>query len=89
MPYDLVEQFASTSHLTGQTSTRSGTKLPGIVSAIDGSNAIIAESGSFALATIRAAQTTFDKGERSSRAITPLSVISVGPERRAKTSKFS
>jgi hypothetical protein len=84
MPYDLVEQFAATSHLTGADIHPIREKTPGIVSAIDGSNAIVAESGSFALAAIRAAQTTFDNGERLSRAITPLSVISVGPEEESE-----
>ncbi len=84
MPYDLVEQFTSTSHLSGADIHQVRENTPGIVSAIDGSNAIVAESGSFALAAIRAAQTTFDKGERLSRAITPLSVISVGPEEESE-----
>ncbi|MFA4860692.1 DNA double-strand break repair nuclease NurA [Methanoregula sp.] len=80
MPYDLVEKFSEFSHLTDQDIHPIQRKSAGIVCAIDGSNAIIAESGSFALAAIRAVQTTFSKGERHSRAITPLSVISVGPE---------
>ena len=50
------------------------------MSAIDGSNAIIAESGSFALAAIRAAHTDFAGSERKARAITPLTMVSVGPE---------
>jgi hypothetical protein len=80
MPYDLVDRFASVSHLTKKDIHPITVGPGGIVSAIDGSNAIIAESGSFALAAIRAAHTTFTRGERHSRAITPLSVISVGPE---------
>ena len=51
----------------------------GIVSAIDGSNTIVAESGSFALAAIRAAHATFSGGERLSREITPLRIVTIGP----------
>jgi len=88
MPYDLVEKFSDFSHLTKQDIHPIWSKSAGIVSAIDGSNAIIAESGSFALAAIRAVQTTFSKGERHSRAITPLTVISVGPEEESEDFKI-
>jgi hypothetical protein len=80
MPYDLAEQFATHTRLTRADFHPIREKTPGIVCAVDGSNAIIAESGSFALAAIRAAQTTFSRGERLARAITPLTVVSVGPE---------
>jgi hypothetical protein len=80
MPYDLVEKFSEFSHITpGDIHTITG-KTPGLVSAVDGSNTIIAESGSFALAAIRAAHTDFSGGDRYARAITPLAVVSVGPE---------
>ncbi len=80
MPYDLVEKFSEFSHLTpGDIHPITG-KCNGIVSAIDGSNAIIAESGSFGLAAIRAAHTDFSENARRARAITPLTVVSIGPE---------
>ena len=80
VPYDLAEQFATHSGLTKDSLHPIREKAPGLVSAIDGSNVVVAESGSFALAAIRAGKTTFDRGERKSRATTPLSVVSVGPE---------
>ena len=80
MPYDLVEKFSEFSHLTRAEVHQIRNKPAGIVSAIDGSNAIIAESGSFALAAIRAAHTDFSGSDRYARAITPLTVVSVGPE---------
>ena len=80
VPYDLAEQFTAHSGLTKDSLHSIRETTPGIVCAIDGSNAIIAESGSFALAAIRAAKTTFENGERQARAMTPLSVVSVGPD---------
>jgi len=80
VPYDLAEQFATHSGLTKDSLHPIRETTPGTVCAIDGSNAVIAESGSFALAAIRAARTTFENGERKDRAMTPLSVVSVGPE---------
>lgn len=79
MPYDLVEQFSEFSRLTKDDIHAAGSKPAGIVSAIDGSNAIIAESGSFALAALRAAHTDFSGSSRHARAITPLTLVSVGP----------
>lgn len=80
MPYDLVEQFREFSQLNKADIHPIQGSSAGIVSAIDGSNAIIAESGSFALAAIRAAHTDFFGEERHARAITPITVVSVGPE---------
>jgi hypothetical protein len=80
VPYDLAEQFATHSGLTKDSIHPIHDTAPGMVCAIDGSNAVVAESGSFALAAIRAGKTTFDRGERKARATTPLTVVSVGPD---------
>jgi hypothetical protein len=80
VPYDLAEQFATHSGLTAASLHPVREKTPGLVTAIDGSNAVVAESGSFALAAIRAGKTTFDCGERKTRSTTPLTVVSVGPD---------
>jgi hypothetical protein len=87
MPYDLVEKFSEFSHITRSDIHPITNKTRGIVSAIDGSNAIIAESGSFALAAIRAAHTDFSGGDRHARAITPLTVVSIGPEEESEDFK--
>lgn len=80
VPHDLVEQFSEYSRLT-KADIRPVIRRPApVVSAIDGSNAIVAESGSFALAAIRAAHTDFSGAERCGRAITPLTMVSIGPE---------
>jgi hypothetical protein len=80
MPYDLAEKFSEFSNLKKTDIHPIRSRAPGLVSAIDGSNTIIAESGSFALAAIRAAHTDFLGGDRHARAVTPLTVVSVGPE---------
>ena len=82
IPEDLVQQFADTS---GMTKADIHPIIPGpsgIVSAVDGSNAMIAEGGSIALAAIRAARTTFADNERSNRSTTPLTLVTIGPGHR-------
>jgi hypothetical protein len=53
-----------------------------MVTAIDGSNTMILEGGSVAIAAIRAVQTTFVNGERHNRSITPLTLVTIGPRHR-------
>jgi len=84
IPYDLVDKFAEFSNLKKTDIHPIAARPAGIVSAVDGSNAIVAESGSFALAAIRAAHTDFAGAERRLRAITPLMVVSVGPEEESE-----
>jgi hypothetical protein len=88
MPYDLAEKFRGFSHLSKADIHTISSRPAGIVSAVDGSNAIIAESGSFALAAIRAAHTDFAGSDRHARAITPLTVVSVGPEEESEDFKI-
>ena len=52
----------------------------GEVCAVDGSNVMLLESGSMALAVVRAAQTTFIDMERSRRSVTPMTFAIIGPE---------
>jgi hypothetical protein len=80
IPADLVEKFAKTC------SIRTGDFIPctpvpcGEVCAVDGSNVTLLESGSMALAVVRAAQTTFINMERSRRSVTPMTFALIGPE---------
>ena len=53
-----------------------------MVSAVDGSNTMIAEGGSVSLAAIRAVRTTFLDNERYNRSITPLTLVTIGPGHR-------
>ncbi|MFZ0004500.1 MAG: DNA double-strand break repair nuclease NurA [Methanoregula sp.] len=77
---NMVEKFAAQSTLTADDIHPITGTFRGVISAVDGSNVTIAESGGFALAAVRAAHTTFFAGERRSRAITPLRIVTIGPE---------
>jgi len=82
MPDDLVQKFAQESGITRDDIHTIPPGRSGMVSAIDGSNAMIAEGGSISLAAIRAARTTFSGGERHNRSITPLTLVTIVPGHR-------
>ena len=82
IPEDLVRKFAQESGITGDDIHAIPPGPSGIVSAIDGSNAMITEGGSVSLAAIRAVRTTFSNGERYNRAITPITLVTIGPGHR-------
>lgn len=79
IPEDLVQQFADKSGMTKEDIHPISPGSSGIVSAVDGSNAMIAEGGSISLAVIRAARTTFAGNERHNRSTTPLTLVTIGP----------
>lgn len=80
VPADLVEKFEKTCKI------KPSDFIPCIpapcseVCAVDGSNVMLLESGSMALAVVRAAQTTFVNMERSRRSVTPMTFAMIGPE---------
>jgi len=80
LPADLVEKFEKTCRI------RTADFIPctaipcGEICAVDGSNVTLLESGSMALAVVRAAQTTFVNMERSRRSVTPMTFAMIGPE---------
>jgi len=82
IPEDLVQQFADKSGITEEHIHPIHPGQSGIVSAVDGSNAMIAEGGSVSLAAIRAARTTFSGNERTGRSVTPLTLVTIGPGHR-------
>ncbi len=82
IPEDLVQKFAEKSGMTKADIHPITPGPAGIVSAIDGSNAMIAEGGSISLAAIRAARTTFNGNERENRSVTPLTLVTIGPGHR-------
>jgi hypothetical protein len=82
VPEDLVKKFVQKSGITRDDIHPILPGPSGIVSAIDGSNAMIAEGGSISLAAIRAVRTTFSTGERYTRSITPITLVSIGPGHR-------
>src|SRR5208337_3799720 len=82
VPEDIVARFAGVSGM-GRDDFRPIPPGPsGTVSAVDGSNAMVLEGGSIALAAIRAGRTTFAGTVRSGRAITPLTLVTIGPLHR-------
>jgi hypothetical protein len=82
IPEDLVKKFAYESGITKNDIHTISPGPSGMVSAIDGSNAMIAEGGSVSLAAIRAVRTTFSHGERYNRSITPITLVTIGPGHR-------
>lgn len=82
VPKDLVQRFAQESGITQDDIHPIPAVPSGIVSAVDGSNSMIIEGGSVAIAAIRAVQTTFSGNIRSSRSITPLTIVTIGPGHR-------
>jgi hypothetical protein len=82
IPEDLVKKFAYESGITKNDIHTISPGPSGMVSAIDGSNAMIVEGGSISLAAIRAVRTTFSAGERYNRSITPITLVTIGPGHR-------
>ena len=82
IPDDLVRKFAQESGITRDDIHRIPQGLSGMVTAIDGSNTMVLEGGSVAIAAIRAVQTTFVNSERHHRSITPLTLVTIGPGHR-------
>jgi hypothetical protein len=78
LPGNLVEKFADGSGLS-RDSFHICSPAGGEVCAIDGSDVIVMESGSTALAVFRAAQSTFRDNERGRRSETPIAFALIGP----------
>ena len=79
VPLDLVEKFARASRITKDDIHAIPPGPSGMVSAVDGSNAMITEGGTVSITAIRAARTTFLNGERYNRSITPITLVTIGP----------
>jgi hypothetical protein len=80
VPADLVEKFAKTCAIAADDFISCSPAPCGEVCAVDGSNVTLLESGSMAIAVVRAAQTTFIDMERSRRSVTPMTFALIGPE---------
>src|SRR5512137_100551 len=79
VPKDLVEKFEKTCRIRTSDFIPCTSAPCGEVCAVDGSNITLLESGSMALAVVRAAQTTFIDMERSRRSVTPMTFALIGP----------
>ncbi|MFA5266972.1 MAG: DNA double-strand break repair nuclease NurA [Methanoregula sp.] len=80
IPENLVEKFSTTCTIKPSDFIPCTAAPCGEVCAVDGSNVMLLESGSMALAVVRAAQTTFIDMERSRRSVTPMTFAIIGPE---------
>jgi hypothetical protein len=80
VPADIVERFGKTCGIRAGDFSSCTPASCGEVCAIDGSNVTLLESGSMALAVVRAGETTFVDMERSRRSVTPLRFALIGPE---------
>jgi hypothetical protein len=79
VPADLAEKFEKTCGIKKSDFVPCTPAPCGEVCAVDGSNATLLESGSLALAVVRAAQCTFAGTVRSRRSLTPLRFALIGP----------
>ncbi|OPX65378.1 MULTISPECIES: DNA double-strand break repair nuclease NurA [unclassified Methanoregula] len=79
VPADLAGLFAKTCGIRHSDFVACSPAECGEVCAVDGSNVILLESGSMALAVVRAAQTTFLNMERTRRSVTPMTFALIGP----------
>jgi hypothetical protein len=82
VPEDLVRKFAQESGINREDIHPIPPGRSGMVTAVDGSNTMVLEGGSVAIAAIRAVQTTFLNSERHNRSITPLTLVTIGPGHR-------
>ena len=80
IPANLVEKFQKTCSIKPSDFIPCNPAPCGEVCAVDGSNVMLLESGSLALAVVRAAQTTFIDMKRSRRSVTPMTFAIIGPE---------
>jgi hypothetical protein len=80
VPVNLVEKFREHSGIKKEEFIPCALTRCGEVCAVDGSNALLLESGSMALVLVRAAQATFAEMERGRRSLTPLTFALIGPE---------
>jgi hypothetical protein len=76
-PSDIVERFASKSGFCAESYQRCLPEFDGTVCAVDGSNALILDAGSFTVAAVRASASSYAHGVRRCRTTTPLHVVAV------------
>ncbi|TAJ44265.1 DNA double-strand break repair nuclease NurA [Methanofollis fontis] len=80
-PSDLAQRFAREGGFDAESFQPCLPGFAGHISAVDGSNAMVLESGSFSVAAVRAVETTFHLGARVHAGETPLRLVRIGPEK--------
>lgn len=79
-PADMGSRFAGAGGFDASSFSPCDTGFPGSVAAVDGSNAMVMETGSFSVVLVRAVETTFLDGRRDHAGETSLRVFRIGPE---------
>jgi len=78
-PEDIVERFSACSGFDAGSYRPCSSSFDGAVCAVDGSNAIILDAGSFAVAAARASASAYAGGVRTCHRTTPLEIVTVNP----------
>ena len=81
VPDNLADEFMEAGRIRHRDFSPCTPVPSGEISAVDGSNVLLLESGSLAIALFRAAQSTFINQERSRRSLTSLRFAIIGPGR--------
>jgi hypothetical protein len=74
-PPDIVDRFALSSGFDTASFRACPSAFEGTVCAVDGSNALIVDAGSFCVAAVRAAASSYADGVRVARSTTPLQIV--------------
>ena len=78
-PGDLVERFSACSGFDAASYRHCRPSFDGAVCAVDGSDAVVLDAGSFAVAAVRASVSAYAGGAPVCRRITPLQLVTVNP----------
>jgi len=79
VPSDLAKQFAFAGRFDASSYRHCRPGFGGAVCAVDGSNTVILDAGSFAVAAVRASVSVYSCGTRLCRRTTPLHIVTVNP----------
>jgi len=86
-PEDLAERFREASGLKKEDFRQCSREFGDCLAAVDGSNSTLLESGSFAVAAVRAVASAYRNQERSRLATSPMRVLRIGPEEDSEAFK--
>ncbi len=78
-PPDLAGRFAATGGFDASSYRRCRARFDGTVCAVDGSNTVILDAGSFAVAAVRSSVSSYRSGSRLHHRTTPLQIVTVNP----------
>ncbi|RXE55070.1 hypothetical protein ABH15_12585 [Methanoculleus taiwanensis] len=79
-PADIIDRFARVSRFDPSSFLTCPSGFEGTVCAVDGSNALLLDAGSFSAAVVRASASSYRGGVRHGRATTPMHLVAVHPD---------